>query len=154
MLLPCMLRINSGIICSNHSKIDTESSKSFFLSTSHVFASPALFINFICWNQGWHHFETPHCEQRTPLFSCPVSDHCIWQAQGFEAQEGKAWEQILRCLSHTKELEDFYLLSTKLIHLRFHILDRDCALLQILETSCLHPWEQWMMSCISTPTAS
>lgn len=137
---PCVTTMQAstlGII--QCSKIETESFGSLFLSTSHVLASPAFFISFICWNHAWHHLETPHCDQRTPLFSCPVSDCCIQQEQGFEAQEGKAWEQILRCLLHTKELKDFYLLSTKLIHLKFHILNRDCALLQNLEVSRLHP---------------
>lgn len=48
--------------------------------------------------------------------SCPVSNYCIKQEQGFEAQEEKAWEQTFICLSHTKKLKDFQLLNTKLIH--------------------------------------
>lgn len=92
MLLPCRLRINSGIIL--HSKMEAESSKSLFLSTCHVFDFPALFIFFFFfWSQDWHHLETLHCERRTLLISWPISDYSIWLAQGLEA--GKvSWIQL------------------------------------------------------------
>lgn len=49
--------------------------------------------------------------------------------------EGGAQEQIFTCLSHPKNWKDFDLLSTKQIHLRFHVLNRECALSQSLETA-------------------
>lgn len=61
---------------------------------------------------------------------------------GTRGREGVAQEQIFTCLPSPKEWKDFDLLSVKQIHLRFHVLNRDCALSQNLETAWLHSWRQ------------